>query len=78
MLRKTGADPDIEEGGGGGIHTVGLVRPCGQAQFVARIITQSVVWGSGDMLSQEDFLNLDHIRVLLRPSKTTITTQNLS
>ena len=30
------------------------------------------------MLSQEDFLNLDHIRVLLRPSKTTITTQNLS
>ena len=30
------------------------------------------------MLSQEDFLNLDRIRVPLRPSKTTITTQNVS
>ena len=25
----SGADPDIVEGGGGGIHRVGLVRPCG-------------------------------------------------
>ena len=78
-----GADPDIEEGWGGGAYTewgwCGHAARAASAVCCARIITQlSVVWGSGGMLSQEDFLNLDHVRVLLRPSKTTITTQNLS
>ena len=48
---STEADPDIEEGGG--IHRVGLGGHAARAASpvcCARIITQSVVWGSGGML----------------------------
>ena len=65
----------------GGAYTewgwCGHAARAASAVCCARIITQSVVWGSGGMLPQENFLNLDHMRVLLRPSETTITTQNL-
>ena len=73
-----GADPQIEEGGG--THRVGFaaaMRLAQRAYFLLARITHSVVWGSGGMLPQENFQNLDHMRVLLRPSETTITTQNL-
>ena len=73
-----GADPDIEEGEG--IHRVSLVRPCGahsQHGFFACACNTKCgrgVWGHAP---PGKFLNLDHMRMLLRPSETTITTLNL-
>ena len=65
----SGVDPEIEEGWGG-IHIEwGLVRA-----VVCVCIVHSVLRGSGGRLPQE---NLDLMRVLLRPSETTITMQNL-
>ena len=64
--------------GGGGIHRMSLVQPCGacsQRSFLYVHIMQSVIGGSGAPTGK--FLNLDHMRVFLEPSETIITTQNL-
>ena len=59
---------------GGGAHIEwGLCGHAAHAVFCARIM-QSVVGGSVGMLPEGNF---DHMRVLLRPSEITITTQNL-
>ena len=87
-LQVSGADPEIEERGG---HTWELVRPCGARStrsffFLLCVyslgtglvrIRHSVVGKSGSMLPRGKFSNLDHMRVLLRPSETTTTTQRL-
>ena len=62
-----GADLEVEEEGG--THRVGLVRPCGARSFLLRAYNAQCC---------RKIKNLDHMRVLLiRPSETTITTQNL-
>ena len=73
-----GADPEIEEGGGGAGHRyrVGLVRPCGvrsAPNFFRERVMHSVLGRSGGML----LYKFNDVRVLLRPSETTITTQNV-
>ena len=63
------------------MHRVSLVRPCGarsQRGFLrARKYNAKHSKGVSGMLAQEKFLHLNHMRVLLKPSETTITTQNL-
>ena len=61
------------------------MQPCGtffspsfSFLFLHTCITHSVLGGGGfGHAPQENFLNLDHIKLLLKPSETIITTQNL-
>ena len=71
---NAGVDPEMEEGGGGGGG--GRVEIGGRVYRVqlAVDVVHTIVGGSGGMLPQE---NLELMRMLLRPSETTITTQNL-
>ena len=71
----SGADPEVEEGGG--THRVELVRPCGARSRAAcgifSLRTYNAqrsrrVWGHAPL---GKFLSLNHMRVLLRPSETT-------
>ena len=78
-LSMPGADPDIEEGGGHTQSGVGAaMRRAQPAQFVVHASDNAKrcmgVWGHAP---PGKVLNFDHMRVLLRPSETTITTQNL-
>ena len=77
---QTGADPEVDEGGGGAHIEWSW---CGHAARAARGIfslrtynaqRSRRVWGHAPL---GKFLSLDHMRVLLRPSETTITTQNV-
>ena len=73
-----GADPEVEEGGG--THRVGLVRPCGARSapnFSLRTYNAQHSRRVWEHAPQGKFLRLDHMRVLLRPSETAITTQNV-
>ena len=85
----SGADPEIEEGGWGGGHTWS-VGWCGHAARAVRFFFQFFffffflhvynaqrcrgIWELAP--AKENFLHLDHMRVLLRPLVTNIT-QNL-
>ena len=60
--------------GGGGHTQSGVCAAMLHMQFFCVRIMQSVVGGSVGMLPEGNF---DHMRVLLRPSEITITTQNL-
>ena len=48
ILWESGADPEVEEGGGGHRYKVGLVRLC--AKFFRERIMHSVLGRSGGML----------------------------
>ena len=58
----------------GGTHRMGLVQPCG-ARSARNFFFANVLEGSGRR--HAPLGNLDHMRVLLRPLETTITTQNV-
>ena len=75
-VQYPGVDPDIEEGGAY-IEWVWCshVAHTASAVFLCVDITQGVVGVSGG--SAGKILNFDYVRVFLRPSKTTISTQNL-